>query len=283
MSSSDRLAEFGKSMCGFYNSIFSTGYFYSSTDEILMQNVLSDSSFLCIILGLSCVYFLALFRMITSEKKTIKTKFEGIVDSVTKLNKQINVLEKMIVVMKNTNRREALYMKPPLMRPQTTQRRGRKRHLRHIRVTKRRNKATQLSFDDYGRNNKECTPEECQKPHQKCNNKAEDSHFKTRRRRRRGGGGGEREERKEEEEEKRRGRGRKERRGERKREEEEEEGRREKEERGGGGGGGGEGKECELESEKELRDVKRGKKRGKEEEEEGNKCALEESEKELRV
>uniref|UniRef100_A0A8D8LBK3 Uncharacterized protein n=1 Tax=Cacopsylla melanoneura TaxID=428564 RepID=A0A8D8LBK3_9HEMI len=126
MSGSDRFGDIGKSMFGIYSSIFSTGYFSSSTDEVLMQNVLSDSSFLCIILGLSCVYFLALFRMMNSEKKVINTKMSGIVDSVTKLNAQIGILENMIAVIKNTNRREALYTKPPLMmRPKTATQRGR--------------------------------------------------------------------------------------------------------------------------------------------------------------
>lgn len=78
----------------------------------LPQDVISDTTFLIIILTFACVYFLALCRMINSEKRAIKTKFEGIVQSVTKMNRQINVLEQMITVVKDTNRREELFLQP---------------------------------------------------------------------------------------------------------------------------------------------------------------------------
>lgn len=99
--------------CGTFN----TTAVYSSPSHVSIilwfpQDVISDTTFLIIILTFACVYFLALCRMINSEKRAIKTKFEGIVQSVTKMNRQINVLEQMITVVKDTNRREELFLQP---------------------------------------------------------------------------------------------------------------------------------------------------------------------------
>lgn len=107
----DRTSLMGRSISNIY-SIFSTGYFSSSSENVLMQDAISDSSFLCLILGISCLYFLALSRLIANEKRQIKNKFQAIVESVSKLNEHINILDQMIGVMKDTNKREVLFMKP---------------------------------------------------------------------------------------------------------------------------------------------------------------------------